>query len=94
MEDGYDCEKCGAGEFCAVVQHGSYTVACKACGWGPSTSFIAIAPRLEGTYRAVVIDGHWREIELLGEGSGPEFMDRVGRAAQDGAKVLITPLGS
>jgi hypothetical protein len=77
-----------------VVQHGSYALTCKACGWRAATSFVAIAPHLTGDYRATIIDDDWHEIESVGEGGGPDFMDTVRRAARSGAKVLITPLGS
>ena len=77
-----------------VVRHGSYVLTCEACGSGPATGFVAIAPQLTGHYRAAIIDDDWHEIELVGEGRGPDFMETVSRAARSGAKVLITPLGS
>jgi hypothetical protein len=91
MSDRYLCEKCGADDFCSYVQHGSYTLACKACGWGFATSFIAVD--LNGRYRAAIIDDQWRELQPLGEGSGPEFTEMVDRAAREGSKVMLTHLG-
>lgn len=93
MSDEAVCEECGARDLHMIVQHGSYLLICKACGFGPATSFVAIAPHLTGHYRAVIIDDDWHEIDIIGEGSGPALMDTIRGAAQSGSKVLITPMG-
>jgi hypothetical protein len=93
MSDEAACEKCGANSLEMIVHCGSYVLTCRACGEGWATSFIAVAPHLIGQYRAAIIDDDWREIEPVGQGSGPDFMATVRRAAQSG-RVLLTPLGS
>jgi hypothetical protein len=92
-EDGA-CWECGGSDFQMVVHLGSYILTCKACGASVATSFIAVAPLLTGEYRASIIDDDWREIEQVGQGSGPAFIEVVRSRARAGHRVLITPVSS
>ena len=53
MSDVAVCDICGTSDLEMVVQHGSYALACKDCGNGPATSFVAIAPLLTSLWIGV-----------------------------------------
>ena len=90
-DDELRCD-CGPSEFAAIVQFGSYTLACEKCReTNVATSFIAIAPQLTGYYRAAVIDEDWRELSLLVEGEAQSLIGAVRNAAGSGQRVRLQP---
>lgn len=81
---------CGSSEFAAIVQFGSYMLACEKCRRTKvATSFIAVAPQLTGHYRATLIDADWRELSLLVEGEAQVLIDTVRAAAGSGQRVRL-----
>ncbi len=89
--DAFRCD-CGSSEFAAIVQFGSYTLACKQCRrTNVATSFIAIAPQLTGYYRAALIDDDGRELSVLVEGQAQALIGAVRSAAGSGQRVRLEP---
>lgn len=83
---------CGSSEFAAIVQFGSYALACEKCRQTTvATSFIAVAPQLTGYYRAALIDEDWRELSLLVEGEAQTLIGAVRSAAGSGQRVRLEP---
>lgn len=90
-DDAFRCG-CGSSEFAAIVQFGSYMLACEKCRQTTvATSFIAVARQLTGYYRAVLIDADWRELSLLAEGEAQVLIGTVRAAAGSGQRVRLQP---
>jgi hypothetical protein len=84
------CRACGATKFACFVQHGSYFSCCQACnqmGW--ATSWMAVSNSFTQTVRAVVVDEQHKEIEVVGQGSGPDLMAKIAQAAGLGKLVML-----
>lgn len=94
MEDERGCERCGSTDHFALVEWGCYAGACAGCQLvGPVTSFIAVAPDLPGNWRATLLDDDWREVEVIAQGSGAPFTNKVRAVAGTGKKVRLDWLG-
>ena len=89
MSKPYICVDCGPDDIRNVVRHGSFIVMCARCRQGPATSFLTVGPRLEGAYRASVVDEDWKEVGFVAEGSGDAFLKAVGAAAGRGELVEL-----
>ena len=92
-DDEFRCGSCGASDWGAFVQHGSYVLRCLKCGKpGVATSYIAVGPRLHGRTRAVLVDEALREQALVAEGEGAEIYEAVKKAAGEGGLVWLQPM--
>lgn len=87
------CERCGALDFGAFVQYGSFFTKCLNCGHSPwATSFIAVSPQMGDRYRAVIVDEKLNEKQVVAEGIGSDMADKIEEAAQSGALVWLKPV--
>ena len=73
----------------AFVEHGSYFFRCLNCGDdGPATSWICIAPRLQGSMKALYAEP-WPDGSLFAEGAPAEIADAVSLAATSGRLIRL-----
>jgi len=86
-----ECPDCGAKSVKAFVHYGSYFTRCTACEYsGPATSWMAIGPKIEGHIYAILLDGAYKQQELIAAGKGSDIYQAVGRVAGQGKCVLLT----
>lgn len=90
MEEETRCDRCRSTDLCGTVRLGSYELMCRECRRSVvATSFIAVAPLLQGRYRASEVDDDLKEIALVAEGEMPEIVSMIKELAAAGKRVLI-----
>ena len=91
------CPSCGAPSVSAYVHLGSYSGRCFACEWrGPATSWIAVAPRLQGMVEANLVDQSGAVVRTVAVGTGAEILADVASVAGAGGVVRfrIAPISA
>lgn len=84
------CYQCGKKEFGIFINYGSYIMKCVRCrADGPATSFMAVGPKLTGSYRAIEVDSDFNSVETIFEGDIQEGIAKIKAETEKGKLIQL-----